>query len=81
MILQQAIKGGIVHLAQRQRPAGDATHFGQRLGLAALAARHLRHVTQRGDDHPLRLGKGIREGGLAHGLGGLAGAPGIGAFR
>ena len=28
MILQQAIKGGIVHLAQRQRPAGDAAHFG-----------------------------------------------------
>ena len=28
MILEQAIKGGIVHLAQRQRPAGDAAHFG-----------------------------------------------------
>jgi hypothetical protein len=86
MILQQAIKGGIVHLAQRQRAAGNATYFGQRLGLAALAARHLRHVTQCGDDHPLRLGKGIREGGLAHGLGGAggaaaAGAPGMGAFR
>ena len=86
MILQQAIKGGIVHLAQRQRPAGDATHFGQRLGVAALAARHLRHVAQFGDDHPLRLGKGIGEGGLAHGLGGAGGAatvgaPGIGAFR
>ena len=86
MILQQAIKGGIVHLAKRQRAAGDAAHFGKRLGLAALAARHFRHVTQRGDDHPLRLGKGIGEGGLAHGLGGAggaaaAGAPGMGAFR